>query len=423
MSSNTREKRTTKRRARGDGGLYWDASRERWIASVTVGHTPAGKRIVRKASDRSKTRALAKLKEKVRDYEDGLAIAPTGYTVADAVQYWLEHGLGGRGERTVKMNTWYANKHVLPAIGARKLRDLSVEDVDGWLASKRDVLGTRSLKIVHSILNRSVKNAMRRDKVKRNVVDLCEIPEGRTGRPSKALTLSQADSVLKAADDAPIRIRAYVVLSLLTGARTEELRELSWSHVVAFDETAQIWSSVLDVGWEHEQFAVYVWRSVRKTGDTKTVKSRRSLQLPARCVQVLKALKAAQDRTSSPAGAKNLVFRTRVGTALSAGNVRRDFRAVLDDAGLVGREWTPRELRHSFVSLLSEHRIPIEDISRLVGHTNTVVTETVYRKQIRPVIQEGATAMNEIFPQAIGHASTAETEADYRQAPRPESST
>jgi hypothetical protein len=33
-----------------------------------------------------------------------------------------------------------------------------------------------------------------------------------------------------------------------------------------------------------------------------------------------------------------------------------------------------------------------------VGHTNTVVTETVYRKQIRPVMQEGATAMNEIFP-------------------------
>jgi hypothetical protein len=49
-------------------------------------------------------------------------------------------------------------------------------------------------------------------------------------------------------------------------------------------------------------------------------------------------------------------------------------------------------------SCLSAHDVPIESISRLVGHTNTVVTETVYRKQVRPVIQEGATAMNEIFP-------------------------
>ncbi|WP_262367407.1 tyrosine-type recombinase/integrase [Microbispora tritici] len=80
--------------------------------------------------------------------------------------------------------------------------------------------------------------------------------------------------------------------------------------------------------------------------------------------------------------------------------MRRDFRKVLDSAGLTGKEWAPRELRHSFVSLLSDHDIALEDISRLVGHSNTVVTETVYRHQIRPVIQEGATAMAAIFPLA-----------------------
>ncbi|MEV0403448.1 hypothetical protein [Actinoallomurus sp. NPDC050550] len=60
--------------------------------------------------------------------------------------------------------------------------------------------------------------------------------------------------------------------------------------------------------------------------------------------------------------------------------------------------WTPRELRHSFVSLLSAHDVPLENISRLVGHTNPVVTETAYRKQIRPVMQDGARAMDAIFP-------------------------
>ncbi|GAA4630771.1 hypothetical protein GCM10023196_057430 [Actinoallomurus vinaceus] len=73
-------------------------------------------------------------------------------------------------------------------------------------------------------------------------------------------------------------------------------------------------------------------------GDTKTVKSRRSLRLPDRCVAVLEALKSEQDRRHSLAGdvrgGKQLVFYTRSGTALSAGNVRRDFRAVLSRAGL-----------------------------------------------------------------------------------------
>ncbi len=38
-----------------------------------------------------------------------------------------------------------------------------------------------------------------------------------------------------------------------------------------------------------------------------------------------------------------------------------------------------------------------EEISRLIGHKSTTVTELVYRKQIRPVVQSGADAMDRIF--------------------------
>lgn len=92
------------------------------------------------------------------------------------------------------------------------------------------------------------------------------------------------------------------------------------------------------------------------------------------------------------------MFVTRTGRPLEARNVRRDFRKVVDSAGLVGQEWAPRELRHSFVSLLSDAKVPVENISRLVGHCSTMVTETVYRKQLRPVIEGGAEVMDRIFP-------------------------
>ena len=91
------------------------------------------------------------------------------------------------------------------------------------------------------------------------------------------------------------------------------------------------------------------------------------------------------------------MFPSRVGTPADASHVRRSFRKVVAAAGLDPREWTPRELRHSFVSLLSDDGMPIEHIARLVGHTSTAVTETVYRQQIRPVIIEGAEAMDRIF--------------------------
>jgi len=36
-------------------------------------------------------------------------------------------------------------------------------------------------------------------------------------------------------------------------------------------------------------------------------------------------------------------------------------------------------------------------VARLVGHRGTIVTEAVYRKQLRPVITQGAEAMDRIF--------------------------
>lgn len=79
-------------------------------------------------------------------------------------------------------------------------------------------------------------------------------------------------------------------------------------------------------------------------------------------------------------------------------NVRREFRSALEAVpGIDPSDWTPRELRHSFVSLLSDQGVPVEEIARLVGHSSTSVTETVYRHQIRPVMEQGASAMNNIF--------------------------
>ncbi|MEU4702978.1 hypothetical protein [Nonomuraea dietziae] len=49
------------------------------------------------------------------------------------------------------------------------------------------------------------------------------------------------------------------------------------------------------------------------------------------------------------------------------------------------------------MSLLSDSGLRPEELSRLIGHSGTAVTEAVYRKQIRPAVQTGAVAMDRIF--------------------------
>lgn len=91
-----------------------------------------------------------------------------------------------------------------------------------------------------------------------------------------------------------------------------------------------------------------------------------------------------------------LVFTTQLGTVLDAANVPKMFRRVCKEAG-IGVGWTPRELRTSFVSLMSHRGVSIEEIAHVVGHASTRTIEVVYRRELRPVITTGAEIMDEIF--------------------------
>jgi integrase len=240
----------------------------------------------------------------------------------------------------------------------------------------------------HNALTRAIRHAEARDLVRRNVAMLVGTPKGQAGRPSKSLSLEQASALLAAAGGT--RMHAYIALCLATGIRTEEARALRWEHVDFGDPVAS----------PPVPASAAVWRSVRAHGDTKTEKSRRTLALPEMAVNALWAHKerqagerAAADLTWSDS---DLVFSTQTGAALDAANVRREFRAVCK-AAKIGGTWTPRELRHSFVSLMSSSGVPVEEIARLAGHASSRTTEVVYRRELRPVLTTGAEAMDRLF--------------------------
>jgi integrase len=224
--------------------------------------------------------------------------------------------------------------------------------------------------------------------------------------PSKSLTLDQAAAVMTAAATLPVMelrpglkdvrrpaelMHAYITLSLLAGPRTEEARALCWAHV-DLDGDPDVSPPVPP--------HIAVWRSVRAHGDTKTERSRRTLGLPAAAVQVLRAWQDGQAEEWLAAGDAwqdtGLVFTSHLATAPDAGNVRKMFKRICTETG-IGDSWTPRELRTTFVILMSHHGVAIEELARLVGHASTRTTEIVYRRELRPVITTGAQIMDQLF--------------------------
>jgi integrase len=343
--------------------------------------------------------------------------------------------------------TGQAKNWIYPKIGARKLRDFTVTEADNFFKELGQVLSKRTLVMIKSTLRRSIRRAQVHNLIGRNVVEPIDLPSGQPGRPSRAMTQTQASKVLKAAsgraagfvkvvraskghygathaatdtgelacgnkphakatvtdvstelkdttcrscrsqlglddsDEANGRLQALFVLSITLGLRPGELRKLTWDHVD------------LDRG------VVHVWRSASKSGDTKTPKSKRSLELPKRAIAALTAHKARQAKERRAAGEawhdNNLVFCHENGTVYTSDQLNWRFGKMTRRAG-IGRRHA-HEGRHTAVSIMSSNGVPIQEISDTVGRKSTHVTETVYRHVIVPKIRGGAAVMDDVF--------------------------
>jgi integrase len=246
----------TTRRRRGEDGISFehrgpcrDPARHRtcpglWRGELTLGYTGDGIRVRRKVSG---TAVIDKLRDLHHQLDKGVTpkTGYTHYTVRQAAADWLAHGLSGRSPKTVTKNQ-NVLAPILAVIGARKLRDLSADDVRQALAAKATRYSTAAVSMGHLALKSAIRHAESNDLVSRNVADLADTPKGQQGRPSKSLTLDQAVAIITAAATLPVMelrpglkdvrrpaelMHAYIVLSLLAGIRTEEARALHWAHV------------------------------------------------------------------------------------------------------------------------------------------------------------------------------------------------
>jgi integrase len=372
-----------------------------------VGYTGDGKRQRRKVSGTTKAAVVDKLRDLHTQLDTGITpkAGYAHYTLRQAAGDWLAHGLEGRSPKTVTKNQ-NVLEPLLKIIGTRKLRDLTAADVRQALAAMAAGYSTAAVSMGHLALKRAIRHAEASDLVSRNVAILADTPKGQQGRPSKSLTLDQALAITAAAATLPVMelrpglkdvrrpaelMHAYITLSLLCGLRTEEARALQWAHVDLDGDPA---------ARPPVPPHIAVWRSVRAHGETKTERSRRTLALPAAAVQALRAWTGSQADEQLAAGQgwqdTGLVFTNHLGAALDAGNVRKMFKRICTETG-IGDGWTPRELRTTFVSLMSHQGVAIEEIARLAGHASTRTTEIVYRRELRPVITTGAQIMDRLF--------------------------
>lgn len=103
---------------------------------------------------------------------------------------------------------------------------------------------------------------------------------------------------------------------------------------------------------------------------------------------------------------EGFVFPTSNGTPMTMSNLRRAFKTLCKNTGL-GDDWTTYELRHSFVSLVSDQLDDLVKVADLAGHVDMRTTEG-YRHSVRPALPHAVEAWNGLL---AGQGSDRATES------------
>jgi integrase len=383
------------RRSRGDGSVYYDAARGCWVGSVDVGRDPeTGRRRRRKVSAPNKTECKDKLDELREEYRKAGTVGRRDVTVRQVVDDWLANPPESvRSPNSVDVYRDAGDRVIgggrgVPGIGNTTLARLTAGDVERLLAGlARAGYSRKTISQTRSVLRRSLRRAQRDGLTSRNAAELAELPAGGRTRRSKAMTSSQVAALL--ALELTPWWRAYIVTAIMLGLRPGEMTGLRWADVDIRNGVIRVRQAVKRIAGNGLVLA-----------ELKTEQSKRTLQAPAMVTAVLerqRKVQAAERLRALEWEDNDLVFAAPDGQPVPPRTVNLGLKRLCERAGL-GRDWQPRETRHTFVSALSDAGVDIEKIADAAGHINSTVTKVVYRHGLADVVAEAAGVMDRLYP-------------------------
>jgi len=355
-----------KRRGHNEGGIRKRSVDGRWEGAIDLGWID-GKRRRKFVYGSTRAEVVEKLRQRRAALASGLPMVDERLTVEKWLEHWLDNVLPGSVKETTAANySNLARLHLIPALGKRRLARLDVRHVEELLATMaREDYKPNTIRLVRSVLRRSIGHAERQGLVVRNVAALAQGPRIPRGQ-ARALTIDEVRALLAQARGD--RHEVAFVLLVETGMRLGELLGLRWEDVDLDGRQLQIRQTLSSLGG----------RIV--LSEPKTATSRRPYELSPQAVEALRAHHARQAKERLFAGrawaGTDHVIATEIGTPVDPSNFRRRFSSVATAAGLVGCH--PHELRHTAASLMLSRDVPLHIVADVLGHSSISVTKDVY---------------------------------------------
>jgi integrase len=324
---------------------------------------------------RDAERALAEL---VRDVNRGTYVPKSQQSLGEYAEEWLT-----AIEPTVRPATHYSYSrnlrlHVLPYIGTAPLVSIDPGTLNALYArllaeGRKDHAGgglsPRTVRYIHTITHRALKDAVKWGRLARNAADAANPPSATaTGRPdSVTWTADQLRTFLDGTRNNSRHGTAYLLLAT-TGLRRGEALGLRWRDLDLDAGRASIRQTVIAI----KHTAVF--------GTPKTAKGRRTVTLDAGTVAALREHRKRQAAERLQMGAgwtdADLVFCQVDGTMLHPERFTRGFSEAVQRLRLPAIRL--HDLRHGWATLALQAGVHPKVVQERLGHANISITLDTY---------------------------------------------
>lgn len=320
--------REPSKKQRGNGQGYVYQRNGKWIAQVTMGYSPEGKRISHSRTFNKKTdavRALASLKA------DGLKAINPSATLMECYERMMEKH-SKRISQSAIDGYGYAFRHFSPIshIPVSQIKTAQLQAcVDSCPSGKRT---KENMKAVASLV---FKYAMQNDLVSQNYAQFIEIPKEKPNE-REPFTVDEVKKILLAVDTVPYA--DYIAVLIFTGMRPNEMFMLKKS----------------------DCFGAYF------IGGSKTTAGKNRIIPIPNIIQPI--VQRIAERTHG-----EILFCAPNEKKMDLSHFRkRYYYLALKTIGV--RPLAPYSCRHTFATLLKNINVPITDKQRLMGHSSFSMT-------------------------------------------------
>ena len=374
-----------------------DKGNDKYMVRVFLGRDEKGKVKFHNKTIKGKREAQAYLAKMTNQKNEGIISDSGRVTVKEHMETWLESVVKNR----VRVKTYLDYKdltrlNITPIIGNIRLDKLKPEQIQILYNDmlKRN-LSPRTVRYTHTILNNSLKQAVKWNRIYRNPAELVDLPR-QEKKEMTALSPEQTKVFMEAITYSPWK--AIFSLLIDSGMRPGEALGLKWDDVDFENSRVTINRSLTRIP-KNSDPELYLLKIILNIGnwiiqEPKTKRSRRTIPLTKHIINDLREhqIKQKQQKLKAKPGTytdQSFIFAANNGEPMSEQNIyNRHFKPILKYARLPSIRLY--DLRHSCATLLLSAGENPKVVSERLGHASIVLTLDTY-SHVLPDMQKSAT--------------------------------